>query len=169
MTGNPSPRSLPGRAAAEADGKMKMTQHSFAIYPIVISVAFFAGLHTTFAEDKTRYPGSEATLEQALQLRLDFIAVARLVSLGGEPSQLTPGSDVYSHVVFEIVSPLKGNASGNVKCMIFMDHQQPPGARGLQENATYIIFCKREANGVLVAGKILPDDVNTERAIMTAR
>ena len=152
----------------------QLTRYSLAILPVLLVVAFFAGAQTAFAEgDKTHLPGSEVTLEQALQLKLDFIAVARLVKFrDGDPPQLTPGTDVYDHVEFEILSVLRGKAPdtvGPVRCMLFMDHNQPPGARGLQENVRYIIFCKRANNGVLMAGKMLPDDEKTERTIMTAQ
>jgi len=152
----------------------QLARYSFAALSVLLAVAFFAGGPTALAEgDKTHLPGWEVTVEQALQLKLDFIAVARLVKFrDGDPPQLTPGTDVYDHVEFEILSVLRGKAPDTVRpvrCMLFMDHQQPPGARGLQENVRYIIFCKRANNGVLMAGKMLPDDEKTERTIMTAQ
>jgi hypothetical protein len=150
---------------------MKPTKHLLTVLPVLVALAFFAGARTTFAEgDRTHLPGWEVTLEQALQLKLDFIAVARLVRFrDGDPPQLTPGTDVYDRVEFEILSVLRGKAPETVRpvrCMLFMDHSQPPGARGLQENVRYIIFCKRANNGVLMAGKMLPDDEKIERTIM---
>jgi hypothetical protein len=146
---------------------MKITKYSLAIFPVLIAVMSLAGARTTFAEgDKPNLPGSAVTLEEALLLKNDFIAVAKLVKLGdGDPPRFTPGTIVYENVEFEIISVLKGKASGTVKCMLFVDLNQPQGSRGVQENVKYIIFCKTAKNGVLVAGKLLPDDEETERKI----
>ena len=149
---------------------MKANKRTLGIFPVLIAAIYFTGAHTTLAEgDNTKLPGWRLTLEQTLLLKNDFIAVAKLVKLGAcDPPRFTPGIDVYEDVEFEITSVLKGKTPGKIKCMLFINSNQPPGARGLQENVKYIIFCKTAKNGVLVAGKLLPDDEKIEKQILDA-
>ena len=96
-------------------------------------------------------------------------AVAKLVKFrDGDPPPLSSGTDIYGDVEFEIISALKGKASGTVRCLLFIDSNQPAGSKGLQENVRYIIFCKSVKSGVLVVLKMLPDDEKTERTILSS-